>query len=184
MFDRQKRREEKIRYSKRRKENDNFLIRTRGKEIRYSFIVVTSRDLNASTIKIQKESITSPNIYIYIHIFLAFDRISWTKTGRSTTYDKAVRFVWETKKKKKEKKKIGDDPRARKIYKQGGRRLKRIPLTIVGGKLRGPTNDFKATRGGGGLDTGVGMERVSCVHHRDFLLWKMTRTDYKSTDCR
>lgn len=93
MFDRQKRREEKIRYSKRRKENDNFLIRTRRKEIRYSFIVVTSRDLNASTIKIQKESITSPNIYIYIHIFLAFDRISWTKTGRSTTYDKAVRFV-------------------------------------------------------------------------------------------
>ena len=79
-------------------------------------------------------------------------------------------FRLRDEKKKKEKKKIGDDPRARKIYKQGGRRLKRIPLTIVGGKLRGPTNDFKATRGGGGLDTGVGMERVSCVHHRDFLL--------------
>lgn len=96
-----------------RKENDNFLIRTRRKEIRYSFIIVTSRDLNASTIKIQKESITSPNIYTYTFFLLVIVYRGQKRDDRLRTTKPCVSFERRKKKEEGEEENQGRPSRAK-----------------------------------------------------------------------
>lgn len=79
----------------RQKENDNFLIRTQR-----DTLFLYRRNVSRSKCFLDKNSkgtnYRTEYIYIYTHIhFLAFDRIV-DKNGtfpRSTTYNKAVRFV-------------------------------------------------------------------------------------------
>lgn len=165
-----------------RKENDNFLIRTRRKEIRYSFIVVTSRDLNASTIKIQKESITSPNIYIHTH-FSCFWSYIVDKNGTIDYVRQSRAFRLRDEKKEEGEEENRGRPSRAKDLQTGREKVEKNSANNRRRKIEGADERLQSDARRG-LDTGVGMERVSCVHHRDFLLWKMTRTDYKSTDCR